>query len=81
MIEKMAQRLSRIIDSYKIPIQLKVSIKKTIQNEVSNLCAETADTIRMIDIYTLIDKFDFTTDDGKISAFCYRVPPSIDLNL
>ena len=63
MIEKMAQRLSRIIDSYKIPIQLKVSIKKTIQNEVSNLCAETADTIRMIDIYTLIDKFDFTTDD------------------
>lgn len=63
MIEKMAQRLSRIIDSYKIPIQLKVSIKKTIQSEVSNLCTETADTIRMIDIYTLIDKFDFTTDD------------------
>ena len=57
MIEKMAQRLSRIIDNYKIPIQLKVSIKKTIQSEVSNLCAETADTIRMIDI------FDFTTDD------------------
>lgn len=22
-----------------------------------------------------------TTDDGKISAYCYRVPPSIDLNL
>ena len=63
MIETMVKRLQSILKKYKLPLALQVSINKTITDEICKLCAETADTVRMIDIYTLIDKFDFTIDD------------------
>ena len=55
MIEQMAKRLDRVIDKFNIPFAAKVSIKKTIQSEIIKLCGETSDTVRMIDIWTLVD--------------------------
>ena len=62
MIENMAKRLSGILNKYKLPIALQVSINKTITDEICKLCAETADTVRMIDIWTLLEGMDFTNE-------------------
>ena len=62
MIENMAKRLSGILNRYKLPIALQVSINKTITDEICKLCAETADTVRMIDIWTLLDDMGFTNE-------------------
>ena len=50
MIEQMSRRLSGILNKYKLPIALQVSINKTITDEIIKLCGETSDTVRMIDI-------------------------------
>lgn len=62
MIENMAKRLSGILNKYKLPIALQVSINKTITDEICKLCAETADTVRMIDIWTLLEGMGFTNE-------------------
>ena len=62
MIENMAKRLSGILNRYKLPIALQVSINKTITDEICKLCAETADTVRMIDIWTLLDGMGFSQE-------------------
>ena len=62
MIDNMAKRLSGILNRYKLPIALQVSINKTITDEICKLCAETADTVRMIDIWTLLDDMGFTNE-------------------
>ena len=62
MIETMTKRLSGILNKYKLPIALQVSINKTITDEICKLCAETADTVRMIDIWTLLDDMGFTNE-------------------
>ena len=62
MIETMAKRLSGILNRYKLPIALQVSINKTITDEICKLCVETADTVRMIDLWTLLDGMGFTQE-------------------
>ena len=62
MIETMTKRLSGILNRYKLPIALQVSINKTITDEICKLCAETADTVRMIDLRTLLDGMGFTNE-------------------
>lgn len=62
MIENMAKRLSGILNRYKLPIALQVSINKTITDEICKLCAETADTVRMIDLWTLLDGMGFSQE-------------------
>ena len=62
MIENMTKRLSGILNRYKLPIALQVSINKTITDEICNLCAETADTVRMIDLWTLLDGIGFANE-------------------
>lgn len=62
MIETMAKRLSGILNRYKLPITLQVSINKTITDEICKLCAETADTVRMIDLWTLLDGMEFSQE-------------------
>ena len=62
MIETMTKRLSGILNRYKLPIALQVSINKTITDEICKLCAETADTVRMIDIWTLLDGMGFSQE-------------------
>ena len=62
MIENMAKRLSGILNKYKLPIALQISINKTITDEICKLCAETADTVRMIDLWTLLDGMGFTNE-------------------
>ena len=62
MIENMAKRLSGILNKYKLPVALQVSINKTITDEICKLCAETADTVRMIDIWTLLEGMGFTNE-------------------
>lgn len=62
MIENMAKRLSGILNKYKLPIALQVSINKTITDEICKLCAETADTVRMIDLWTLLDGMGFSQE-------------------
>lgn len=62
MIENMAKRLSGILNKYKLPIALQISINKTITDEICKLCAETADTVRMIDIWTLLEGMGFTNE-------------------
>ena len=62
MIETMTKRLSGILNRYKLPIALQVSIIKTITHEICKLRAETADTARMIDLWTLLDGMGFTNE-------------------
>ena len=62
MIENMTKRLSGILNRYKLPIALQVSINKTITDEICKLCAETADTVRMIDLWTLLDGMGFSQE-------------------
>ena len=55
-------------------------ITKSMNPRVDIVISEDLSTGKMeLNEYCNITKI--TTDDGKISAYCYRVPPSIDLNL
>lgn len=76
MIEQMAKRLDRVIDKFKIPFAAKVSIKKTIQSEIIKLCGETSDTVRMIDIWTLVDSMGFTAE--QIAEFAAKTQENYD---
>lgn len=76
MVEQMAARLNRIVESFKVPLPMKIAIKKTIQDEMVKLCGETADTVRMVDIWTLVDKFGFSEE--QISQFCRDTQENFD---
>ena len=76
MIENMAKRLDRVIDKFNIPFAAKISIKKTIQDEIVQLCGETADTMRMIDIWTLVDSMGFTQE--QIEEFAVKTQENYD---
>ena len=76
MIEQMAKRLDRVIDKFNIPFAAKVSIKKTIQSEIIKLCGETSDTVRMIDIWTLVDSMGFTEE--QVAEFAAKAQENYD---
>lgn len=76
MIENMAKRLSGILNKYKLPIALQISINKTITDEICKLCAETADTVRMIDIWTLLDGMGFTNE--QVEEFAVKTQENYD---
>lgn len=76
MIEQMSRRLSGILNKYKLPIALQVSINKTITDEIIKLCGETSDTVRMIDIWTLVDGMGFTEE--QVEEFAKKTQENYD---